>query len=165
MALIKCEECGKMISDKAQKCPQCGFPVIKQRSILICPECGNNVSEDNNTCPTCGCPSSMFEHSLTHIKDNSNEVKNNKLGSYENQKQTPQGQKETDIFAIIAFASALISLLVLPILFVPISFISNLVSYYKLKENPNLKGWGLKIAAAILSFISLGWYFYMLKNY
>ena len=26
MALIKCPECGKSISDKAEKCPHCGIP-------------------------------------------------------------------------------------------------------------------------------------------
>ena len=26
MALIKCNECGHMISDKATKCPKCGCP-------------------------------------------------------------------------------------------------------------------------------------------
>lgn len=30
MALIKCTECGQMISDKASKCPKCGCPIIKQ---------------------------------------------------------------------------------------------------------------------------------------
>lgn len=30
MALIKCSECGKEISDKADKCPNCGRPVKKQ---------------------------------------------------------------------------------------------------------------------------------------
>ncbi len=30
MALIKCSECGHMISDKATKCPKCGTPVRKQ---------------------------------------------------------------------------------------------------------------------------------------
>lgn len=30
MALIKCNECGKEISDKADKCPNCGCPVNKQ---------------------------------------------------------------------------------------------------------------------------------------
>ena len=30
MALIKCNECGKEISDKADKCPNCGCPVKKQ---------------------------------------------------------------------------------------------------------------------------------------
>ncbi|MBD9583585.1 zinc ribbon domain-containing protein [Delftia sp. DLF01] len=27
MALIACEECGKMVSDKAAACPQCGAPI------------------------------------------------------------------------------------------------------------------------------------------
>ena len=27
MALIKCPECGKEVSDKAAACPNCGFPV------------------------------------------------------------------------------------------------------------------------------------------
>lgn len=27
MALIKCPECGKEISDKAEVCPSCGYPV------------------------------------------------------------------------------------------------------------------------------------------
>lgn len=29
MALIKCSECGQMVSDKATKCPQCGNPLKK----------------------------------------------------------------------------------------------------------------------------------------
>lgn len=32
MALIKCTECGNMVSDKADKCPHCGCPV----SIILC---------------------------------------------------------------------------------------------------------------------------------
>ena len=30
MALIKCSECGHMISDKARKCPKCGCPLAHQ---------------------------------------------------------------------------------------------------------------------------------------
>jgi len=30
MALISCEECGAEISDKAQSCPKCGFPISKE---------------------------------------------------------------------------------------------------------------------------------------
>ena len=59
MALIKCEECGKLISDKAQKCPQCGCPVTP-RSTLVCPECGNMVTENDSKCTNCGCPSTLF---------------------------------------------------------------------------------------------------------
>lgn len=32
MALIKCNECGKEISDKAKTCPNCGCPVNKNQS-------------------------------------------------------------------------------------------------------------------------------------
>ena len=27
MALIKCKSCGQMISDRAEKCPKCGYSV------------------------------------------------------------------------------------------------------------------------------------------
>ena len=27
MALIKCKSCGQMVSDRAEKCPKCGYPV------------------------------------------------------------------------------------------------------------------------------------------
>lgn len=30
MALILCKECGKEISDRAEKCPNCGFPISEQ---------------------------------------------------------------------------------------------------------------------------------------
>lgn len=32
MSLIRCEECGKDISDQAKKCPNCGYPVKKKLS-------------------------------------------------------------------------------------------------------------------------------------
>lgn len=31
MALINCKECGKEISDKANKCPHCGFDITKEK--------------------------------------------------------------------------------------------------------------------------------------
>lgn len=50
MALIKCNECGADISDKARKCPNCGC----ERSKKFCPECGKALSESANVCPECG---------------------------------------------------------------------------------------------------------------
>ena len=35
MALIKCHECGKEISDKAQACIQCGLPLNNQSGLLM----------------------------------------------------------------------------------------------------------------------------------
>lgn len=34
MALIKCEECGKEISDRAVACPNCGCPVEHKKQIV-----------------------------------------------------------------------------------------------------------------------------------
>lgn len=44
MALIKCPECGKEISDKALACPNCGNPMnqqAQQEEYLYCPKCGS----------------------------------------------------------------------------------------------------------------------------
>jgi hypothetical protein len=53
MALIKCNECGHEVSDKASVCPNCGCPIEKK---LTCEECGNQLSANDTTCPNCGCP-------------------------------------------------------------------------------------------------------------
>lgn len=51
MALIKCPECGKEISDKASSCPGCGYP-IKQgtldSSILKSEEASSDTPDENN---------------------------------------------------------------------------------------------------------------------
>lgn len=39
MALIKCSECGKEVSDKASSCPNCGAP-IKEDEIKKRNKCG-----------------------------------------------------------------------------------------------------------------------------
>ena len=55
MALIHCPECGKEISDKAEKCIHCGH-VMKEQPKIICEDCGNEIPEGAETCPVCGCP-------------------------------------------------------------------------------------------------------------
>lgn len=32
MALIKCPECGTMVSDKARTCPQCAYPIAEEKN-------------------------------------------------------------------------------------------------------------------------------------
>ena len=48
MALMKCPECGKEISDKAKSCPNCGCPIIQgitrttitgKKIPIVCPKC------------------------------------------------------------------------------------------------------------------------------
>ena len=55
MALIHCPECGKEISDKAEKCIHCRH-VMKEQPKIICEDCGNEIPEGAETCPVCGCP-------------------------------------------------------------------------------------------------------------
>ena len=35
MALIKCPECGKEISDAAESCPNCGYPIKGQQALAL----------------------------------------------------------------------------------------------------------------------------------
>lgn len=62
MALINCPECGKEISDKAERCPGCGkdlkelLRVNADKPSALCEECGAEISEGSSTCPNCGCP-------------------------------------------------------------------------------------------------------------
>ena len=62
MALIKCEECGKQVSDKASACPNCGCPIEKK---IKCEECGTLLSPKDEVCPSCGCP---IENDIVHPK-------------------------------------------------------------------------------------------------
>lgn len=63
MALIKCPECGKEISDKATSCVFCGRELKKLdesgTSLKICAECGAELSEIDKVCPKCGYPISQ----------------------------------------------------------------------------------------------------------
>ncbi len=54
MALIKCPECGKEISDKSVSCINCGFPIQASKETIICPECGNTIEEGKKICGYCG---------------------------------------------------------------------------------------------------------------
>lgn len=66
MALIKCPECGKEVSDKADACIHCGCPIKKnaqselvreinfQPPISVCQRCRKKISTHMETCPHCG---------------------------------------------------------------------------------------------------------------
>lgn len=51
MALIKCPECGKEVSDKATSCPNCGLPFTEK---IYCKYCGNLIDAECIVCPGCG---------------------------------------------------------------------------------------------------------------
>lgn len=51
MSLIKCNECGKEISDTSKTCIHCGNPIEKK---IICSECNKEVNHNIKVCPHCG---------------------------------------------------------------------------------------------------------------
>ena len=66
-------------------------------------------------------------------------------------------ERTTDLYAVITLASGVGSLLILPIVFVPICFICSFVSHTRLKENPNLQGKGIRMIGAICGALGLVW--------
>lgn len=69
MSLIKCPECGKEVSDKAEVCVNCGYPIskyiveikkseqkeeIKEQKKKRCPFCGSETKSNEDYCSECG---------------------------------------------------------------------------------------------------------------
>lgn len=63
MALIRCPECGKEISNKARACPNCGMPILQdgnqseeasEYGIIICRKCGYSIPANHKYCDNCG---------------------------------------------------------------------------------------------------------------
>ena len=48
MALIKCEECGKEFSDKADICPNCGCPNSQKSKVNVVIEKEKGKTNENN---------------------------------------------------------------------------------------------------------------------
>ena len=89
MALIKCEECGHMVSDRAEACPNCGAPTTKPS---VCSECGAQLPGNAATCPNCGCP--------TEKKNNGSVVR-----TTTNDGSQPQQKSKATIPCIIALVA------------------------------------------------------------
>jgi len=68
--------------------------------------------------------------------------------------------RKTDPVAIVSFAAGLVGFIIMPIIFVPIGYIASIHSYYRLKENKELKGSELRIIGAILTTINILWLMY-----
>lgn len=66
MAIIKCPECGQSVSDQAEQCPKCGFPI--HTNLIKCPECGKEVSRNVDKCPFCGFPIKEVEEKDAETK-------------------------------------------------------------------------------------------------
>ena len=63
MALMNCPSCGKQVSDRAEKCPGCGYIISggsfsnngEERPGIVCDECGTVIPYCSAACPGCGC--------------------------------------------------------------------------------------------------------------
>lgn len=51
MALVRCPECGKEISDSAKSCPGCGYVFTETK---FCRFCGEKIAADSVVCTKCG---------------------------------------------------------------------------------------------------------------
>lgn len=80
MSLIKCPECEKEISDKAEICPHCGYPIKgwdpepeeepvyereDEKSLKKCPNCGYANDYSNHYCDKCGCSFVIEQNSVS----------------------------------------------------------------------------------------------------
>ena len=89
------------------------------------------------------------------------EIKEQSVSNLNNVESITENEsKPTDIYAVITLATALIGFMYLPLLFVPICFICSFISYYRLKDNKNLEGKGLRLAGAIINSINIIYLFY-----
>jgi len=141
MALIFCPNCGSQVSDKSELCIKCGFAIQQRINIA------KNPSLENVNTTTYSLPNEDFKS-----EQHNNRVKPTTILN--------ETQQKTDPFAIISFAAGLGGFLILPILFVPIGYIAAIVSYYRLKENKELKGSGLRIIGGILTSVNILWLMY-----
>lgn len=80
MAMIKCPECGRQISDKAPVCPNCGVEIAGK--ITLCPQCGEAYFSDQESCPNC--------HHLTHDADSVNKTVSNQEPERQNVPPRPK---------------------------------------------------------------------------
>jgi hypothetical protein len=138
---------------------------LLQRGLKECPYCKSEIPVGAAKCKFCGewvdesaKPSTQQPPSNTFVTED---------GAYRQRLMLDNSAgrpRQTDVFAILCFASGLISLLLLPILFGPACYICGIVSYYRLKENRNLKGQGLRITGWIFGSISLLYLLWLYQN-
>lgn len=134
MALIKCSECGKEISDKAQSCPKCGNPISQVSKSRTCPKCGGSISNTATKCVHCY---SQLDES-TIIKPNN----------------------RTNALAVTGFLFGIISLFIN--LLGIISILGLVFSGVGLTQvnNRNEKGTGFAVIGFLVSLFSLGYFIY-----
>lgn len=101
MAMIQCPNCGKDVSDQAQKCVHCGY-TLKETPPPVCPECGAELEEGATVCKNCGCPITSAMESVS-TSDAPQKVEVAKVSAIP---QVPRKKILILAFAAIAFICA-----------------------------------------------------------
>ena len=72
MAIIKCPECGKEISNLADTCIHCGFPIKKyseeDQSTSCCEFCGRSIEPGAMCCDYCGMETRTYKSIGTMVQ-------------------------------------------------------------------------------------------------
>ena len=137
MALIKCSECGKDVSDKASSCPNCGNPIIVPKKDRVCEKCGGLVSDTAETCVHCG--AELDKSTITNRK--------------------------TNICAVLGFLFGVVSVFINPYaLFGIAAIIISCVGSVQINNNHE-KGSGYSILGFLLGLISVGYFIYQVTQY
>lgn len=135
MALIKCSECGKEVSNKADSCPHCGNPITKKANTKYCEYCGDKMPANAEKCPHC-------------YSDN-----------------IPRKKEKTNICATLGLVFGLVAMFINPLaLFGTAAVVLSCIGSVQIKNNGD-KGTGYAIAGFILGFISIGYFVYNLMQY
>ena len=96
-----------------------------------------------------GCTSPVQIHKLLNAEQ---KFKNT---SPENVAAVGDGLQRTDIFAVVCFATGMMGLVYAPEITIPIAYVTGIISYFRLKENPQLLGKGIRLTGAIAAVITL----------
>lgn len=127
MALIKCKECGKEISNKAKNCVHCGWEL----DIAFCPECEKEISKNDIACKYCG-----FQLNAPKI-----------------QNQNTLGNSKRDTFSLVGMILGICAILawLIPLIGYPCTILGIIFSSCGLNSNKK----NMSVAGLVLSIIFL----------
>lgn len=173
MALIKCPECGKEISDKAKACPNCGYP-LDLKDDLVVPEekylKSYNISSDNQNSVTENKHNEIIQKKLEeyekskHILSEYAESKS-KSASYDNENDTSRNkyneimQSQIEEYKVKKLKNSKLSIISFvcfcTVIGIPISIF---LAVYDLTKGDDEHKHGFSIASIVLSvFLFLFW--------
>lgn len=112
-----------------------------QRRSKNCLYCGEEILEQARKCKHCGEMQNTVGNSYNYMSANQN--------------TRAHSAPKTDIFAVLCFATGIVGFFILPIIFTPMCYIAGIISHYRMKDNPDLKGNGIRIVGALLGIASM----------